>query len=100
MEYVNSPCNLLSEHFRRLRLSASADPHGDGDPYLATAAALHNKLAAAGCIYLRCRSAAVGLVWMDGWMSSRRADGRVLCFLPDEFLSVGAGCVTEISPPA
>lgn len=66
MEYVNPPCNLLSEHFRRLRLSASADTPGDGDPYLA--AALHNKLAAAGCIYLGHRSAAVGLVWVDGWM--------------------------------
>lgn len=72
MEYVNPPCNLLAEHFRRLRLSASADPPGDGDPYLATAAALHNKLAAAGCIYLGRRSAAVALVWVD-----RRTDGRM-----------------------
>lgn len=104
MEYVNPPCNLLSEHFRRLRLLASADPHGDGDPYLATAAALNNKLAAAGCIYLRRRLAAVGLVWMDGGMDElwegRRPSAAHPFFLPDEFLSVGGGCVTEISPPA
>lgn len=40
---------------------------------------------------------------MDGWMSPRRADGRVprIHFSSsDEFPSVGGACVTEISRPS